>query len=151
MRSAGEREINEGVSPESCSVLGSRIKESPQERVRWTPPRAVQRDFNRFAHFSVFLRVIALILVLGYRSKLRSVCIAAPAWPLTIDQARSSVSPISASLRMSRLTEELIRRKAEHHDGLLSDLEEISLHQVRESLRTQRARQVISPFHESLA
>lgn len=31
---------------------------------------------------------------------------------------------------MSRLTEELIRRKAEHHDGLISDLEEISLHQL---------------------
>ncbi|KAA0157371.1 hypothetical protein FNF28_06525 [Cafeteria roenbergensis] len=30
---------------------------------------------------------------------------------------------------MSELTEDLIRRKAEHHDGLLSDLEEISLHQ----------------------
>jgi protein TilB len=31
---------------------------------------------------------------------------------------------------MSRITEELIRRKAEHHDGLISDLEEISLHQL---------------------
>lgn len=29
-----------------------------------------------------------------------------------------------------RLTEELIRRKAEHHDGLLADLEELSLHQL---------------------
>lgn len=31
---------------------------------------------------------------------------------------------------MSRLTEELIRKKAEHHDGVLADLEEISLHQL---------------------
>jgi protein TilB len=31
---------------------------------------------------------------------------------------------------MSRLTEEVIRRKAEHHDGLITDLEEISLHQL---------------------
>jgi protein TilB len=31
---------------------------------------------------------------------------------------------------MSRLTEELIRRKAEHHDGILADLEEVSLHQL---------------------
>lgn len=31
---------------------------------------------------------------------------------------------------MSRLTEEVIRRKAEHHDGVLADLEEISLHQL---------------------
>jgi len=30
---------------------------------------------------------------------------------------------------MSQLTEKLIRAKAEHHDGLISDLEEISLHQ----------------------
>ena len=30
---------------------------------------------------------------------------------------------------MSELTEELIRRKAEHHDGVIADLEEISLHQ----------------------
>ncbi len=28
------------------------------------------------------------------------------------------------------MTEELIRRKAEHHDGVLPDLEEISLHQL---------------------
>ena len=31
---------------------------------------------------------------------------------------------------MVRLTEDLIRRKAEHHDGLLVDLEELSLHQL---------------------
>jgi protein TilB len=31
---------------------------------------------------------------------------------------------------MSRITEELIRKKAEHHDGILADLEEISLHQL---------------------
>jgi protein TilB len=31
---------------------------------------------------------------------------------------------------MVRITEELIRRKAEHHDGLLSDLQELSLHQL---------------------
>jgi len=31
---------------------------------------------------------------------------------------------------MSRITEELIRRKAEHHDGILADLEEVSLHQL---------------------
>jgi Leucine-rich repeat (LRR) protein len=31
---------------------------------------------------------------------------------------------------MSRLTADLIRRKAEHHDGLITDLEEISLHQL---------------------
>lgn len=30
---------------------------------------------------------------------------------------------------MSTLTEDLIRRKSEHHDGVLADLEEISLHQ----------------------
>lgn len=31
---------------------------------------------------------------------------------------------------MSRITEELIRKKAEHHDGLLAELEELSLHQL---------------------
>jgi hypothetical protein len=31
---------------------------------------------------------------------------------------------------MPRLTRELIRRKAEHHEGILPDLEEISLHQL---------------------
>lgn len=30
-----------------------------------------------------------------------------------------------------RITEELVRRKAEHHDGLLADLEELSLHQLQ--------------------
>jgi protein TilB len=30
---------------------------------------------------------------------------------------------------MATLTEELIRKKAEHHDGILADLEELSLHQ----------------------
>lgn len=30
---------------------------------------------------------------------------------------------------MARITEELIRKKSEHNDGLLGDLEEISLHQ----------------------
>lgn len=29
-----------------------------------------------------------------------------------------------------RITEELIRKKTEHHDGLLGDLNEISLHQL---------------------
>ena len=29
-----------------------------------------------------------------------------------------------------RLTEELIKKKTEHHDGLLADLEEITLHQL---------------------
>ena len=32
--------------------------------------------------------------------------------------------------KMVRITEELLRRKAEHHDGLLTDLEEVSLHQL---------------------
>lgn len=36
----------------------------------------------------------------------------------------------AAAAVMVRLTEELIRRKAEHHDGVLPDLEEISLHQL---------------------
>ena len=31
---------------------------------------------------------------------------------------------------MVRLTREAIRKKAEHHDGTLADLEEISLHQM---------------------
>lgn len=31
---------------------------------------------------------------------------------------------------MVRLTRDLIRRKAEHHDGIIADLEEISLHQL---------------------
>jgi protein TilB len=31
---------------------------------------------------------------------------------------------------MVRITEELIRRKAEHHDGVLADLEELTLHQL---------------------
>jgi hypothetical protein len=31
---------------------------------------------------------------------------------------------------MTRLTRDLIRKKAEHHDGILADLEEISLHQL---------------------
>jgi len=31
---------------------------------------------------------------------------------------------------MTRLTRELIRKKAEHHDGIIGDLEEISLHQL---------------------
>ena len=31
---------------------------------------------------------------------------------------------------MSRITRALIRRKAEHHEGILPDLEEISLHQL---------------------
>ena len=31
---------------------------------------------------------------------------------------------------MVRLTEALIRKKAEHNDGLLADLEELSLHQL---------------------
>lgn len=31
---------------------------------------------------------------------------------------------------MARITEDLIRKKAEHHDGLLTDLEELSLHQL---------------------
>ena len=31
---------------------------------------------------------------------------------------------------MVRITEELLRKKAEHHDGLLPNLEEISLHQL---------------------
>lgn len=43
----------------------------------------------------------------------------------------ASRCPISHSTpAMSRITEEMIRRKAEHHDGLLCDLEEISLHQL---------------------
>jgi len=29
-----------------------------------------------------------------------------------------------------RITEELIKKKTEHHDGLLADLEEITLHQL---------------------
>jgi protein TilB len=36
-----------------------------------------------------------------------------------------------------RITWELIRRKTEHHDGLLEDLEELSLHQLNlEKLET---------------
>lgn len=31
---------------------------------------------------------------------------------------------------MVRLTREVIRKKAEHHDGILGDMEEISLHQL---------------------
>lgn len=31
---------------------------------------------------------------------------------------------------MVRITEELLRKKAEHHDGVLADLEEVSLHQL---------------------
>ena len=31
---------------------------------------------------------------------------------------------------MVRITEALIRKKAEHHDGLLADIEELSLHQL---------------------
>ena len=31
---------------------------------------------------------------------------------------------------MPRLTLELLKRKSEHHDGLLADLEEVSLHQL---------------------
>ena len=30
---------------------------------------------------------------------------------------------------MGRITEELLRKRAEHNDGILPDLEEISLHQ----------------------
>ena len=33
-------------------------------------------------------------------------------------------------LSMSRITRDLLRRKAEHHDGILPDLEELSLHQL---------------------
>ncbi|CAE7626808.1 LRRC6 [Symbiodinium sp. KB8] len=32
--------------------------------------------------------------------------------------------------KMTRLTAELVRKKAEHHDGIIGDLEEISLHQL---------------------
>ena len=31
---------------------------------------------------------------------------------------------------MVKITRELIRKKAEHHDGIIADLEEISLHQL---------------------
>ena len=31
---------------------------------------------------------------------------------------------------MTRLTAALVRKKAEHHDGIIADLEEISLHQL---------------------
>ena len=31
---------------------------------------------------------------------------------------------------MTRLTAELVRKKAEHHDGIIGDLEEVSLHQL---------------------
>ena len=31
---------------------------------------------------------------------------------------------------MSRITEELLKRRSEHNDGRLTNLEEISLHQV---------------------
>ena len=38
--------------------------------------------------------------------------------------------PSAIFLRMVRLTRKLIRKKAEHHEGILPELEEISLHQL---------------------
>ena len=36
---------------------------------------------------------------------------------------------------MVRITRDLIRRKAEHNDGIVPDLEEISLHQLEIEVR----------------
>ncbi len=34
-------------------------------------------------------------------------------------------------IRMVRLTRDLIKKKSEHNEGIVGDLEEISLHQVK--------------------
>lgn len=47
-----------------------------------------------------------------------------------VDLPALLLRPKAGKRSMVRLTEAVIRQKAEHHDGILADLEEISLHQL---------------------